>query len=103
MTSKLAMMGSNYLGSKLYKTWPIFNYLTCTICGKEFRRQWMWKFLKRRKYALERQEYRYVCHGCTSSNYNSAVAALDNHYRELTFRIWRASPPTGGSGVKSPR
>jgi len=98
----LPMLGSHYLGSRLYKTWPIFKYLTCTVCGKPFRRQWMWKFLKRRKYALERQEYRYACFACASDNYNSAVKALDKHYRELQARVWKVKPPPTGSGVKRP-
>lgn len=91
MTTKVAMLGSNYLESKLYKTWPVFNYLTCVICGKRFRRQWMWKFLKRRKYTLEKQEYQYACFKCTSSSYNAAVEKLDTYYRELSLRLWRTS------------
>lgn len=86
MTSKMAMIGSNYLGSRLYKTWPIFGQVTCTVCGKSFRRQWLWKFLKRRKYTLERQEYQYACYTCVSSSYNDAVSFLDKHYRELAFK-----------------
>jgi len=94
MTTKVPMLGSHYLESRLYKTWPIFNYLTCTICGQKFRRQWIWKFLKRRKYTLERQEYKFACHSCTSSNYNTAVKALDKHYQELALRPWRKKKPS---------
>jgi len=103
MASKIAMLGSYYLESKLYKTWPILTHVTCAICGEKFRRQWLWKFLRRRKYALERQEYQYACYDCASDNYNDAVTAIDKHYRVLTFSMWHGRPPASGSGVKPPR
>lgn len=96
---RVAMLGSNYLGSQLYRTWPIFSWYTCTICGKEYRREWLWKFLKRRKHMLERPQHRHACFHCVTENYNEAVMRLDKHYRELTF----SKPPRTGSGVQPPR
>jgi hypothetical protein len=93
MGTRVPMLGSKYFGSQLYRTWPIFSWFTCTICGKEFRRVWMWKFLKRKNYALERTTFKYACFDCATSNYNDAVVILDKHFQGLHFAMLGVKPP----------
>ena len=92
MRSQVAMLGSRYLETSLHKTWPFFTPRECLLCGKKFRREWLWRFTPRRKYALERPETKHACHRCTSSNYNEAVEVLDAHYRDVELQRARHHP-----------
>ena len=93
MVTRAAIQGSKYLESKLYKTWPIFSWARCVICGKEYRREWLWKFLKRRNYALQRPQRRHACFDCVTDGYNEAVSQIDNYYLRQSF----GTPPRIGT------
>lgn len=80
------MIGSQYLESKLQRVWPIFSHCECFICNRKLRRQWMWKFYKRRKLYTEPKDLRHACIDCTSANYNRAVEKLDVYFRNRLFQ-----------------
>jgi len=92
LRNEIQMLGSKYLESNLYKTWPIFSEQTCVICGEKFKREWLWKFSPKRRHQLEQSVTKYACLKCTSDRYNEAVLTIDKYYQELAFSRLRRGP-----------
>lgn len=71
--------------------WPIFAWLHCEVCCKEFRREWGW--------AIARDEPKYICRSCCHGR-NGVLAVYAG---AVADRIGRLYPPNGGSGTATPK
>lgn len=84
-SKEVPILGSQYIESGLYRVWPLFRYCECFLCNQKFRRQWLWKFYKRRKVYSAKPDLRYACTDCTSPRYNQAVEILDKYFRDMAL------------------
>jgi hypothetical protein len=82
----------------VYRTWPLFKWRYCEICGKEFRREWGWNYLGGPFFNNIGQDY-YLCKQCCPTWEEAHRAACEGVHRG---KRPPPPPPESGSGVQPP-
>lgn len=77
--------------SHAYAVWPLFFWVLCTRCSKDFRREWGWA-----ADGIQRSDH--VCASCCPTRED----AMRYFNREGPYDV-RPLPPQGGSGTAPPR
>jgi len=76
----------------VYRTWPLFKWRYCEICGKEFRREWGWNYMGG-PFFNNMGQYYYLCKQCCPTWKDANRAAMSGAHR--------GTPPPDPPSMKS--